>query len=102
MEKIARKKVIIVTPNGFLPQEPLDGNPYQKHISGWEISEFIKKGYKCLGMRGIKFLRGVHASLTYRPRIFWGIITVLSQSIVYYFPSLSFELCVIKHIDSKT
>ena len=39
MEKVARKKVIVFTPNGFVPQRPYDGNPFQEHLSGWSVDE---------------------------------------------------------------
>ena len=37
MERIAAKKVIIYTPNGFLKQKALDANDGQVHLSGWEV-----------------------------------------------------------------
>jgi len=39
MEKIAKKQIIIVTPNGFVFQ-PKGENPYEEHKSGWEKEEF--------------------------------------------------------------
>ena len=39
MERIARRKVVIFTPNGFLPQAPYADNPWQAHRSGWEPGE---------------------------------------------------------------
>lgn len=37
MERIARKKVVIFTPKGFLPQDAYSGNPMQRHLSGWTV-----------------------------------------------------------------
>lgn len=34
MEAMARKRVVILTPNGFVPQAA-DANPWQEHKSGW-------------------------------------------------------------------
>jgi len=45
IERITRKKVLIFTPNGFLPQEPKDGNKYQVHRCGFRPSEFEDMGY---------------------------------------------------------
>ena len=45
MEAIARKKVIIFTPNGFLPQNEYAGNEFQAHLSGWEVDEMKNKGF---------------------------------------------------------
>lgn len=42
MEKIARKIVIIGTPNGFFEQEEYDGNVFQKHRSGFHARDFQK------------------------------------------------------------
>lgn len=44
MEKIAKKKIIIFTPNGYLPQGECENNPYQEHKSGWTYLEMQKKG----------------------------------------------------------
>ena len=41
IERIARKRVVIFTPNGFLPQGEYDNNPWQVHKSGWEVSETV-------------------------------------------------------------
>lgn len=49
MEKIAKKRVVIVTPLGHLPQEEYDGNKHQEHISKWYPKDFRKMGYKVVG-----------------------------------------------------
>ena len=36
LETIARIKVIVFTPNGFLPQSRHEEGDYQEHLSGWE------------------------------------------------------------------
>lgn len=51
-ESIARKAVIIETPEGFIYQN-IDilghgGDEYQTHRSGWEVSEFNEMGYTTL------------------------------------------------------
>jgi hypothetical protein len=51
-EKIARKAVILETPNGYIPQN-LDilghgGHDYQTHRCGWEPKELQKMGYKVM------------------------------------------------------
>src|SRR5262249_18496684 len=38
MERIARKRVVVFTPNGFLPQGAREGNPWQVHRSGWSAA----------------------------------------------------------------
>lgn len=97
MEKIARKKVILLTPNGFTRQDPLEGNPYQIHQSGWTTGEFKQLGYRVYGMRGLKFIRGECATIKFRPWFFWGLVSVLSQPLVYFFPPLAYQLLVVKN-----
>lgn len=57
MEALASKKVILFTPNGFLPQAPFDGNPWQEHKSGWDCGELRALGYRVEGVLGLKGLR---------------------------------------------
>jgi len=111
-EKIAKKKVIITTPRGFLKQNVVDGNELQQHKSGWEIEEMGQRGYRAWGMSGLKILRGAEnpcsnskdflASLTstirFRPKLFWALVAELSQAFVYYFPQFAFEVFYVKEI----
>jgi len=104
----ARKKVIVSTPNGFVPQHEVDNNPLQKHLSGWTVSAMEKLGYKCWGLAGLKWLRqevsadtmgdDLTTSIRYKPRFFWFVIAALSQPILYFFPKLAFELFCIKSL----
>lgn len=99
MEKIAKKKVIILTPYGFTKQHPVDGNPFQEHKSGWNIEDFKKRGYKVYGMRGFRFIRtGEYATIKYKPWFFWGLISALSQFFTYYFPQSAYQLFAVKTI----
>lgn len=81
LEKIARKKVIIFTPNGFVPQGEYDGNTYQIHKSGWGFREMAKKGYKVYGLNGIKALRGEYAKVKLKPEVLWERISHTSKII---------------------
>jgi SAM-dependent methyltransferase len=101
----AKKKVIVSTPNGFLPQRERDSNPLQKHLSGWGLNEMKNLGFECYGLSGLKSLRreapeiveenDFTASIKNKPRFFWFIIATLSQTFTYYFPKSAFEiLCV--------
>lgn len=96
MERIAKKKVIVLTPNGFYHQDELDGNPYQTHKSKWELRDFKRLGYKVYGLRGLKFLRGEYASIKFRPWLVWGLIAFISEPILYFIPQLSYHLLAIK------
>lgn len=100
MESIARKTVILLTPNGFTKQDPLEDNPHQVHQSGWGIGELRKLGYRVYGMRGLKFLRGECATIRFKPWFFWGLISTLSELITYFFPDFSYQLLAIKEVSS--
>lgn len=98
MEKIAQKKVIVLTPNGFTKQDPLEDNPHQIHQSGWTVKEFRQLGYRVYGMRGLKFIRGECATIRFKPWFFWGLVSVLSESLVYFFPRLAYQLLAVREI----
>lgn len=57
LETIAKKLIIIETPNGFVAQSGTLENPFQEHLSGWSVGDFEKLGYKVLGTTGLKLLR---------------------------------------------
>jgi len=101
MEKWARKKIIIFTPNGFVWQDGYDNNPLQEHKSSWGVEELEKLGFKVYGINGWRKLRGYKASVKYKPTRLWSIISDLTQKITYYFPKFAFQLFAVKQIDSK-
>ena len=43
LRRVARD-VIVSTPNRFVPQHSLDGNPYQVHRSEWKRQDFLRHG----------------------------------------------------------
>jgi len=102
MEKIAKKRVVILTPNGFYPQDMLEGNPHQVHKSGWSIQDLQPMGYQLYGLRGIKYIRGIHATIFLKPWILWAFLALISEPLLYFIPSLSYDLLAIKDITRKT
>ncbi|MBU4242294.1 MAG: SAM-dependent methyltransferase, partial [Nanoarchaeota archaeon] len=98
MEKIAKKRVIIFTPNGFLPQGEFNKNPWQVHKTGWTVEEMQKKGYKIIGINGIKSLRKEFTTIKYKPRFFWTIISDLTQIWTRNHPKYAFQILCIKDI----
>jgi SAM-dependent methyltransferase len=98
MERLARKKVIIFTPNGFLPQGEEYGNPLQRHLSGWTANQMAMRGYRVTGIRGLKCLRGEMAKIRWRPAALWYTISLLSQTFTERHPSLAFQLFCVKDI----
>jgi SAM-dependent methyltransferase len=79
MEKIARRKVVLFTPSGFLPQKSYENNDLQEHLSGWEPAEMEQYGYKVIGVLGPKSLRGEMQLLKGRPKAFWGAVSLLGH-----------------------
>jgi len=107
-ERWAKEKIVVSTPNGFIKQKAVDNNPLQEHLSGWNIEEIKKMGFKCHGLAGLKFLRqevqndtmgdDLMTSIRFCPRFFWFIVASFSQIITYFLPRLAFELFSIKKI----
>lgn len=113
VETCAKKKIIISCPNGYLPQSDTDQNPFQIHRSGIEVKEMKKRGYNAYGMAGLRFLRkenttarleteeAIFSTIRFHPKIFWMVISELTQAITYYFPTLAFEVFYVKKLNKK-
>ncbi len=95
IEKIARRKVIIFTPNGFLPQDHVDENPYMDHCSGWSVKEFKDRGYKVYGVRGFKSMYHDHEHQDDQAD---AKIVDLGQVMTYHFPESAFQLFCVKDL----
>jgi SAM-dependent methyltransferase len=101
MERIARKRVIVFTPNGFLHQPPAPDNPYQEHLSGWRIRDFKRRGYDVVGINGWRRLRGPYARLRWcRPEPLWWRLSNFSQLLVESHPRWAFQLLCRKEIST--
>lgn len=98
MEKIAAKRVVVLTPNGFIPQHN-EANDLQEHLSGWSVKDFRSRGYVVLGKYGWKTLRGEEAELKYRPKAFWGLLSELTHFLyTKKNPEYAFSLLCYKEI----
>lgn len=99
MEAVARKRVIILTPNGPNPKGELeDANPLQAHLSEWVSDDFRRLGYRVSGRRGLRILRGEHAVIRFRPRFLWGAVSYLTQPLAKFRPELGFHLMAYKEL----
>jgi len=96
MERLARRKIIIYTPNGFFSQEDFDYNQAQKHLTGWTVEELKNSGFKVKGMSGLKYFRRGFMGKALRPKIFWQFLASASQPLVFFIPQLSHQLLCIK------
>ncbi len=79
MERIALKKVVLFTPSGFLPQKHSANDDLQEHLSGWEPADMTSHGYEVAGLLGPKRLRGEYHVIKKRPRVFWGLISLVEH-----------------------
>jgi 2-polyprenyl-3-methyl-5-hydroxy-6-metoxy-1,4-benzoquinol methylase len=98
LERLAKRRVIIFTPNGFLPQDAYDGNEFQRHLSGWWPTEFRKLGYRVYGAHGLKPLRGDFAEPTIHPRKIGLLLSLASQYVTLALPQLAFHLFAVKDV----
>ncbi len=98
MEGVAKKRVILFTPNGFLPQGALGGNEFQVHRCGWETDELQAMGYNVVGMYGLKNLRGAEASFRIKIPVLGRLISDLTQPYVRNRPQSAFALLAIKNL----
>lgn len=99
MEDLARKRVVIMTPNGFLPQSPDDGNPYQEHVSGWSYEEMRRLGFRVAGINGWKPLRGERTRIRWRPAILWESTSRASEVVTIRQPRFAFQLLCVKVLE---
>lgn len=95
-EAVARRLVIIFTPNGYLRQDAVGGNPWQVHRSGWQVDDFRQRGYQVLGMYGWKPLRGELWHPTVPPPGLGRRLSGLTQPVVTMFPKLAFQLLAVR------
>lgn len=94
-ERAARRRVIVSTPNGFVPQGDVGGNPFQVHRSGWTCADLEDLGFRVWGANGPKALRGERGELR-GPRAGSGALSVLLQPLVLHRPSWAFQLVAVK------
>jgi len=102
MEKIAKRNIILTTPNGFLPTYAgPDDNPTESRIFGWNLDELRKLGFKVYGLNGLKLFWKVQqgqAVIRFRPRkVFMGLAQITGL-FVYHYPSLAFQLFLVKDL----
>jgi len=96
MRRVARKRAVIFTPNGFVPQNGDIDNPAQAHLSGWTTKVLRDLGYDFYcGFNGLKFLRGTYGLPVLKPQILGEFIALLSAWGANSRPKLPFQiLCV--------
>ncbi len=92
MQRWARRKVVVFTPNGFLEQDEFDENPLMAHQSGWETREMKALGFRVCGVRAFKSMKkgedhDHHDSLA-----------DVTQIVTYHWPEQAFQIFCVKDL----
>ena len=95
-ERVARRAIVLLTPNGFLPQAGTAENPFMEHRSGWSTADLAALGYSVRGINGWHSLRGAFAAPRLGPA--GKALSLASQPLVRRHPSKAFHLLAVKHL----
>lgn len=95
LKRIARRKIILSTPNGFVHQDEYEDNPHQKHKSGWNISELKELGFS--NFRGVGGLRCL--GIKYKSQLLFLIIQSIPQKISYFHPKYTNGILATTYIE---
>jgi hypothetical protein len=96
---LARKLVLLETPNGFQPQGPEFGNEHMRHLSGWFIHDFEGHGFSVVGTTGTRYLIGYGGGLKYPYRGLGSVDVLLSRVLgVDRNPKRAFNLFAYKDV----
>jgi hypothetical protein len=98
LEALARRRVILFTPNGFVPQPAEADNPWQEHRSGFTTDELLRLGYRVRGMYGLWFLLGPYGEARLRPGFLWRRVADVTAPLVYASPRAAFSLLAVKDL----
>ena len=100
-ERLARRKIIITTPNGFVRQEAYDENPLQEHLSGWTIEDFQERGYTVWGMEGPKAARRKESAELLFPQRLLSVLNsfALCEGYLQTRPQHAFQLFAVKTVE---
>lgn len=106
MERVAKKKILLTTPNGFLPTYPgPNDNPDEAHLSGWTVDELKDLGFKVYGISGLKALWTIkdgQAAVWLIPKrlpILSVIVADMTSFLVYKNPHQAFQLFLLKDMN---
>ncbi len=100
LENVARKAVIVFTPNGYVHQEAINNNPWQRHLSGWTYNEMRSRSYHVWGVHGLKGLRTELAQMKFKPQIVWRVLSDISQVYTKSHPRYAFQILCVKDVSS--
>jgi len=98
IEKVARKKIILFTPNGFIENDLVDDDPYQAHVSSWCPEDYRAMGYKVVGSTGLRWLLGKGSLPEHQPYTLFQILALLAQPLVYRYPKIAWHSYALKEL----
>lgn len=100
MTRVTKRLVLLLTPNGFLPQEN-DQNPLQRHLSGWNPGDLESLGFRVYGIRGWKPLRRGYSRPSIRPEWIGYAASLLTEPIAALFPERSYQLFAVRFLKHR-
>ena len=100
-ERIARLKVVVSTPNGFVLQHPEPDNPFQEHLSGWSAEDFRSRGYEVTGVAGWKCFRGSLMRPKWRPHSIFGRLSLITEAWFEDRPDQAFQILCVKELSQS-
>jgi len=98
IESIAKKKVIITTPNGYKAQGAFNYTNTENHRSGWQTHDFKKRNYRVHGI-GIR-LSHLCDNLKTFWWLTWSLYYILTP-LAYIVPQIGDTLLAIKTFPNK-
>jgi hypothetical protein len=99
MSRCAKKKVIIFAPNGFVENDEVDGDVYQRHVSAWEPIDWTRQGYKVRGATGFRYILGKASLPKYHPYSIMFILAMLSQPVIYNKPEMAWHSYAVRELN---
>ena len=100
MEELARKRVIVTTPNRYPEHQSGAGDPVREDRPGWEPVELIARGFRVRGNGGRKSSGGGKPIVKYRPAIWRLLASILDHLVVYRCPKSAEQLMAVRRIES--
>ena len=98
MERIARNVVVVICPVGWLDQQHYEEGDLMDHHSAWVPADLRTRGYAVQGLLGWSKLRGESHALKYRPRIIWGVVSLLTQQWTRQHPERAASMFAVKRL----
>jgi hypothetical protein len=99
LARVARRRVVVVTPNGFVPQPGTAENPFQEHRCGFSADEMRALGFSVAGTYGLRVLLGPYGKVRWRPAPLWRRVADLTALPTYFTPRVAFSLLCVKEVD---